>query len=186
MQKSFTCLFPVLAILLASASPGVSARAVAQPSPRKYCYQCKVERIDGEVYYACRPTQEGGDFGYLACSLVGGAKQCPTSTAPNGGPDCKVVLAMDGRGIAGCGAGIVAPSGRSGAVPAGAAGGARRQRAAGGRAARMHRRDHSTELLAGENRRIAFGPPACHDLRSSLRTCLPDSGARRRVVGRRS
>lgn len=97
MQKPFACLFPVLAILLASASPGVSARAVAQPSPRKYCYQCKVERIDGEDYYACRPTQEGGDFGYLACSLVGGAKQCPTSTGPRGGHDCRVVLAMDGR-----------------------------------------------------------------------------------------
>lgn len=56
-------------------------------------------------------------------------------------------------GFTGCGVGTLAPSGwLDGAPPAGAAVGARGRCPAGGGPTRMHRGDHSTTLLLGENR----------------------------------
>ena len=96
MQKPFTCLFPVLAILLASASLGVPERAMAQASPRENCYVCD-EWDEDPDYAMCKSVEKDGTFGHLACKLSMGGTQCAKSTTPRGGYDCKVVLAMDGR-----------------------------------------------------------------------------------------
>lgn len=100
-----------------------------------------VDSPEDEFYYECDP--DDNILGYLSCTLSNGGKSCATSSLPDGGYNC----------------------------PADAGSGSRGQRPAGGGPARMHRRDHPTTLHPGENHRAAFGPPACHDLRS-----LPETG----------
>ena len=89
MNKPCTYPFPVFAIL-AFACLSVPERAVAQD----FCYRCG-PWSENDEYYECNP--DNNPSGYLACKLSRGGKPCATSTRPDGGTDCHVVLAMDGR-----------------------------------------------------------------------------------------
>lgn len=99
MNKLFAYLFPVLATLLAFACLGVPAPAVAQDvlEPHEHCYKCTAWEKNPN-YYSCKHVSVEGAIGHKACKLKGGAKQCNTSqNHVDFGPDCTVVLAMDGR-----------------------------------------------------------------------------------------
>lgn len=107
MNKPFSNLLPVLAILISFACLGVPERAVAQqdtPSPlASHCYLCKLyipEEGEGPVpeddRFACRATEEG-KFGFHACTLEDGGRRCNHSNLPDGRPGCALVLDALGR-----------------------------------------------------------------------------------------
>lgn len=93
MKNPWTYLFHVLAIPLAFACLGMPSRAVAQ-QPNSHCLKCE-ESDDYPDYLEC--DSHDNRLGYLACKLTMGGKQCATSTGPDGGPNCKVVVTLAGR-----------------------------------------------------------------------------------------
>ena len=95
MNKPFSNLLLLLAILLVSASLVVPASAVAQD----YCYNCKLWTPEQgpepeEDHFACRATEE---LGYQACELSEGGRKCNHSNRPDGSFDCLIVLDPAGR-----------------------------------------------------------------------------------------
>ena len=103
MHMPITYLFRVLAIVLAFASLGVPARAVAQgPVAHTHCYLCEKwdDSPEDEILMECDP--DDNIIGFQQCELSNGGQTCTTSgTAPDSDKDCYVPFVfVDGRASA--------------------------------------------------------------------------------------
>ena len=98
MNKPFSYLLPVLAILAAFACLGVPERAIAQED---YCYGCEPwvppgfdPETDTVKHFACKVREKSG---FQGCTLSRAGRQCNYTNVPGGAPDCLIVLDPAGR-----------------------------------------------------------------------------------------
>ena len=83
-------------LLLAPALLGAAFLVVPEHAVAQDCVGCRRWSED-ETYWTCKPVD---GMGHQACTLTQGGKQCNTSSNPEGGgPDCGLVIALDGRGL---------------------------------------------------------------------------------------